>query len=166
MRECSTPTTFYMSGVTCHMSGVTCHVSHVTFHLSHVRFLLFIFFGRSGEAYLWRVCYQRGLPRLVLRETATVLTLHNRSKSVLVLAHSCVPLRRANLGFGGNLEISSEMRLKLLCYSLFYPAGQVVFIHLDQDDKTCSSTIILASSQSHKVTNWCQTYVRISRMCL
>ena len=35
---------------------VTCHVSHVTF---------FLFFLQSGEAYRWRVCYQRGLPRLV-----------------------------------------------------------------------------------------------------
>ena len=25
-----------------------------------------LFFGQSGEAYRWRVCYQRGLPRLVL----------------------------------------------------------------------------------------------------
>ena len=35
----------------CHMSRVTCHI---------------FFFGQSGEAYWWRVCYQRGLPRLVL----------------------------------------------------------------------------------------------------
>ena len=32
------------------MSQVTCHMSH------------FFFFGQSGEAYWWRVCYQRGLP--------------------------------------------------------------------------------------------------------
>ena len=44
------------SCVTCHMSHVTCHMSHVTCHMSHVT---------SGEAYQWRVCYQRGLPRLV-----------------------------------------------------------------------------------------------------
>ncbi len=28
-------------------------------------FLILTFFGLSGEAYLCRVCYQRGLPRLV-----------------------------------------------------------------------------------------------------
>ena len=39
----------------CHMSYVTCHMSHVMCHMS-------IFFG---EAYRLRVCYQRGLPRLV-----------------------------------------------------------------------------------------------------
>ena len=32
--------------------------------LSHVIFSFF-FFGESGEAYRWRVCYQRGLPQLV-----------------------------------------------------------------------------------------------------
>ena len=37
------------------MSRVTCHMSHDTF----------FFFWQSGEAYWWRVCYRRGLPRLV-----------------------------------------------------------------------------------------------------
>ena len=38
-----------------------CHVSRVTRHASHV-----IFFLLSDETYLWRVCYQLGLPHLVL----------------------------------------------------------------------------------------------------
>ena len=33
-----------------------CRMSRVTF---------FFFFGQSGEAYWWRVCYQQGLPCLV-----------------------------------------------------------------------------------------------------
>ena len=37
------------------MSCVTCHNF----------FLLLLFFGQSGEAYRSRVCYQRGIPRLV-----------------------------------------------------------------------------------------------------
>ena len=53
--------TYYMSFVTCHMSRVMCHMSHVTCYMSNVMFFLF-FFGQSGEAYLWRVRYQRGLP--------------------------------------------------------------------------------------------------------
>ena len=86
MRECSPPQTCHMSCVTCHMSRVTCHVSPVTCHLSPVTckkiifqhfnslFLIFKFFlrkqkiGQSGGASRWRVCYQRGLPRLVSRE--------------------------------------------------------------------------------------------------
>ena len=57
MRECSPSTTCYMSCVTCHVSHVTCHMACVTCH--------FFFFRQSGESYRWRVCYQRGLPRLV-----------------------------------------------------------------------------------------------------
>ena len=49
-----------VSRVKCHMSGFTCQVSHVTYF-----FLFSSFFGRSGEAGWWRVCYQWGLPRLV-----------------------------------------------------------------------------------------------------
>ena len=55
--------TCQVSRVTCHVSHVMCHVSLVTCHMSHVTLF---FFGQSGEAYCWRVCYQRGLPRLVL----------------------------------------------------------------------------------------------------
>jgi hypothetical protein len=65
-----------VSHVTCHVSRVTCHVSRVTCHMSRVTchvffffffnfFFFFFFFGKSGEAYRGRVCYQRGLPRLV-----------------------------------------------------------------------------------------------------
>ena len=58
LRECSPPQM-------CHVSHVTCHVSHVTCHMSQF-YLIFFFFGQSGEDYWWRVCNQRGLPRLVL----------------------------------------------------------------------------------------------------
>ena len=54
-----------VSCVTCHVSCVTCHVSHVTCHMS-IFFIFLFFFGQSGQAYRWRVCYQRGLPRLVI----------------------------------------------------------------------------------------------------
>ena len=51
-----------MSHVACHVSPVTCHMSRVTCHVSHATFFLLL---QSCEAYWWRVCYQRGLPRLV-----------------------------------------------------------------------------------------------------
>ena len=49
-----------MSSVRCQVSRVMCQVSHVIF--------FFFFFGQSGGASRWRVCYQGGLPRLVYCE--------------------------------------------------------------------------------------------------
>ena len=76
-----------MSHVTCHVSCVTCHVSHV---MCHMPILLFIYFflGQLGEAYRWRVCYQRGLPRLVFFHvsTKTDLFLEEEKK---ILQHAC-----------------------------------------------------------------------------
>ena len=43
----------------CHMSCVTCHMSHIT------KYIYIFFIGKSVEAIWWRVCYQRGRPRLV-----------------------------------------------------------------------------------------------------
>ena len=76
MREGSPPLTFHVSRVTCQVSGVTCHVSRVMCHMSRVTchmsffsffsFIIYIFFcGQIGGASQWRVCYQRGLARLV-----------------------------------------------------------------------------------------------------
>ena len=52
---------FYTMFTTCHLSCVMCHVSHVIWHMSPV-----IFFWLIVSASLWNVCYQRGIPRLVL----------------------------------------------------------------------------------------------------
>ena len=80
MRECSSHTICHESCVPCHVSSVMCHVSRVTSHLSHLYILFFILFLNVKNFYLyilkkkswtsvgasqWRVCYQRGLPRLV-----------------------------------------------------------------------------------------------------
>ena len=69
LRECSPRP----KHVTCHLSRVTCHVSRVTCHVSLVTCQMFFCFCyypkkknlQSGGARRWRVCYQRGLPRLV-----------------------------------------------------------------------------------------------------
>ena len=45
------------------MSHVMCHVSHVMCQI--VTFFVYFPPKQSGEAYWSRVCYQRGLPRLV-----------------------------------------------------------------------------------------------------
>ena len=57
----------------CHMSHVTCHVSHVRCQVSGVRchvwsVFSFSFFGQIAGASCWRVCHQRGLPRLVFND--------------------------------------------------------------------------------------------------
>ena len=73
-----TPQTCHVSHVTCHVSRVTCQVSRVTCHMSRVIYLFifliyfFFFFGQSVEAYRLRVCYQRGLPRLVFKHTVYI----------------------------------------------------------------------------------------------
>ena len=62
------------STVTYSLSCVTCPVSRVTYHISHVTFFIFVFlyfsfsyfFGQSGEAIWWRVCYHWDQPRLVI----------------------------------------------------------------------------------------------------
>ena len=56
--------TCHVSHVKCHVSGIMCHcqVSGVTCQVS--QFVIF-FFGQSGWAILWRICYQRGLTCLV-----------------------------------------------------------------------------------------------------
>ena len=40
------------------------HMSRVWCHMSHFFIIIIIFFGQSGGVSCWRVCYQRGLPRL------------------------------------------------------------------------------------------------------
>ena len=47
----------------CHVSRVTCHVSRVM--CQKINKLPSEKIGQSGGASRWRVCYQRGLPRLV-----------------------------------------------------------------------------------------------------
>ena len=62
-----------MSRVMCHVSRVTCHMSKKKLHFFFLRKKN----GQSGGASRWRVCYQRGLPRLVylLTNSITVLLL-------------------------------------------------------------------------------------------
>ena len=57
---------------TSHVSGVTCHMSRVTCQMSRVR--------KSGEASHGRVCYQRGLPRLVLLNISVEKEAEKRHK--------------------------------------------------------------------------------------
>ena len=93
-------TSLHLSHVKCHVSRVTCHVSPVTCCVSHVTIFIYYyyyFFAQSGEASLWRVCYQRGLSCLVVilqgkTEWALVyspetLSLHSAAALSAVHAH-------------------------------------------------------------------------------
>jgi hypothetical protein len=51
--------------VTCHVSRVTCQMSPVKCHFFFFFFCTLTKIGQSGGATRRRVCYQRGLPRLV-----------------------------------------------------------------------------------------------------
>ena len=70
-----TVTSLHLSHVTCHVSPVTCHVSRLTCHMSHVTFIsiyIYFFCRQSGETSRWRVCFQWGLPRLVVMKKSRI----------------------------------------------------------------------------------------------
>ena len=67
-----------VSGVRCQVSGVRCHILHVTCHES--QFFSSFFLGQSGEASQWRVCYQRGLPHLVIKKKKQKSALSVKTK--------------------------------------------------------------------------------------
>ena len=84
MRECSSDTMCHVACVMSHVSCVTCHVSPVTCHVSPVtcqkKLQLLIFFLKkslSGGASRGRVCYQRGVPRLVYAISITFFAPSN-----------------------------------------------------------------------------------------
>ena len=73
----------HMSGVRCQVSGVRCHMSGVPCHF---------FFLQNGGACRGRVCYQRGLPRLVPMLSGFPIFRTNmlRSSVVVSLYHSAL----------------------------------------------------------------------------
>ena len=85
-----------MSSVTCHMPHVMCHVSHVTCHVScvtcHIPLFFLFFLLQSGWARRWRVCYQRGLPHLVLRKKTNLIY-----KMVSIMAKLYRDLRKSGI---------------------------------------------------------------------
>ena len=80
----------YVSCVMCHVSCFMFHVSSVTCFMSPVIFIFFFFFsfktiGQSGGASRRRVCFQRGLPRLVKKKSTNFLTTRPGSSYFLCL---------------------------------------------------------------------------------
>ena len=97
---------------TCQLSYITCHVSCFTFHMSRVT--CDIFYGQSGEAILWRVCYQRGQPRLVFNLSGQhswlylilfwALAKHSQAKSCGMLP--AAPSMDNQLWFGASSNLT------------------------------------------------------------
>ena len=97
----------------CHMSRVKCHMSHLTCH--NFLFLFLFFFGQSGEAYRWRVCYQRGVPCLVFCIGASI----------------CIGWETLFLRYAGFFLIP-YLRWKLVISYIYFLIGKIivlVFLH-------------------------------------
>ena len=117
----------YVSCVMCHVSRVTCRMSKNFFlhdfikkkiKLNKKKYLLLEKNGQSGGASWWRVCYQRGLPRLVYGKTVlsssgdvwksrTIQNHYFYSESSLkyLLSLTCSLERKEELGhMTGNIE--------------------------------------------------------------
>ena len=75
-----------MSHVMCHMSRVTCHMSRVRFIF--IFYYYYFFVGHSGQASQGRVCYQRGLPRLVSSKSAKSVDESTEGNSNNVVTNS------------------------------------------------------------------------------
>ena len=119
-----------MSGVTCPMSPVTCHMSCVTWI-----FFFIIFFWQNGDAYWWRVCYQWGLPRLILMEAILFCSFS------LWMSHCCI-LWQIN-GFQ---------------QQMFSSVGRT-----DHQMKASQQSFLLAlNSCNTGVTNFCEIFTPIS----
>ena len=91
-----------MSRVTCHMSRVTCNF-----------FFFFFFFRQSGEASQGRVCYKRGLPRLVFKASALWADAFYKSicPYVCLFVCVCVCLFTFEVPFNGLFAPTSRSRM-------------------------------------------------------
>ena len=94
------------------VSCVRCYMSSVTFNL----IFYFFYFLQSGGAIWWRVCYQRGLPRLVL------LKIDLKHLNVYNLVHMFEPFQDQTP------LIFNKIRLSwLIMISFQQPIGSLVF---------------------------------------
>ena len=87
----------HVSRITHQMSHFTCHLSYITSQVSHVTHFFFLFFLlESGGVSFWRVCYQRGLPRLVFRLFLIKNTLKHKMYLFQVVVVRFWSLKQAN----------------------------------------------------------------------
>ena len=96
------------------MANVMCHMSHVRCHVSGVRCEVSQFF-QSGEAIPWMICYQQGLPSLVLLYiNLFALTYHISLVNFFIVILTVFPKMKCSQGvfFVGDYFPGSS----LLCY--------------------------------------------------
>ena len=104
----------------CHVSRVTCHVSRVTCRMFFFIYFLFFYptkFFKSGGAHRWRVCYQRGLPRLVSQASLLPLPLYYKPHPLphYLSINSLTPPTTSSLQASPLLPTTSA--LSLVCVS-------------------------------------------------
>ena len=91
---------------------VICHVSCIMCHLSHVNF----FIRPSGGASRWRVCYQRGLLRLVIKCSQWIGILGKNVKIIYIFFCSLISYRPLLVLISGYFDILAfTFSLKPLC---------------------------------------------------
>ena len=133
----------YLTCVMCHVSRVPCHLSRVKCHMSPVTcqkknssyFFFFSFLslkkiGQSGGPSRWRVCYQRGLPRLVYKFIDKIHKLRCRQSmnlcpcnfSLEANSHCPVFLFCTSFLFLPYFSLHSSLSLFLLSVPLFLPS--------------------------------------------
>ena len=111
----------HMSYGTCHMPRIRCHMSCVICHVSCA-----IFFWQFGGASHCRVCYQRGLPRLVLsylnnkefQRLGFKFTFTRKSPMQWFINSPSVPFQQNSCASYSNY--ANQMYSERHQYSLFY----------------------------------------------
>ena len=131
------------SHVMCHVSGVTCHLSHVTCHMSHVTFFLLSFFGQGGEAYRWRFCYRRHLPRLVFFRLVWNTVSNCKQMLLNIVFCSPEPKMPSNINIGPHLW---SLDLIIVIGTIFkmarHQGGTLPHKGLSNVNNSCRSTFL------------------------
>ena len=144
-----------MSHVMCHVSCVTCHMSHVMCHMSFFFFFIFssFFFGTKWWSYRRRVCYQRGLPRLVFDQTELF---------TMVLLYVWVKFEVKWINFTTNIWVSCFFGFLLLQIWSF-----PIDLHkrCAQSQNSINIFLLLDSGQYESYTSLCQRETCMGELC-
>ena len=149
----------HMSSGTCLVSRVTCHMSHVRCHMLHIilykkKFCIKKNKNKNAGACQWRVCYQRGLPCLVLKTWKCVFLLWmkvNTTKKLKgVAVNLCGPFQKWSLRthFQINYTFQSHALRKLIlsrlnCKRFFSKSSSVLHTYIKTTEDQISKKVAL-----------------------